>query len=937
MKKHTISRLFRAGCLILAAAVAFSLPAAAAASGASTKKDETVYVSLDSSGAVKSTTVSDWLHADGSPAGIADRSDLSDIRNVKSDAQPVRNGGSLVWPTGGSDGSGANIYYEGKTDKSLPLKISVAYTLNGKAAAANEIAGKSGKIGIHVSLKNTSAQTVEIGGSDTTMYTPMTAVVAVTLPSDTFRNVTVSSGKIISDGNNQFVTFLAMPGLEESLDLKDCGIDGLSDIDLPENLEITADADDFTLGPIAVAATPELMDEKDLNSADSSAKMKSELNKLSDMQNNMEKADPNKDIRSLFTNPDRTAAARLLIDDVFGFYALDTKAIDILPDYVNNRNITLYDRVTSDLDKADLTYLLDNKIIRGLNSRLTDDNIGKAKTLLGDYDDLETFDMSRLDGAMKVMNHYDQVYSHLDPILEDTRKIMNGLDSDDLDTLSALSSSGVRDSLSDTLASMKQLSDSGLLSSSFQLSDANVKALMTSVLSDHPDLMENALQTQMEALEDKNGNISVSDLLNLLNSAGLSGEQISAISAQAEEAVLQNPSSKAVIPESELPSELQQMMGGLGTQAAALSDGNGNLYLVKLLPLIPANDTGSTLMDALMPSVRIPVEELEPLMENLMQDDSVKSALLSTLDVSELREELNGLLRNSADLNDSLTKSLGKNYSDKISDALSTLGSVRSVFSDLQDNISDLEDSDESGRLSDDLDDAEDLLLNKENMDYLISWGNKLKSMKGDLDGNTENVSLLRDLIGLNDDPKIKAFRAMAPALQTDADDARPILESLKNRLNEPDISASFHKLPETTASLMKSEKDLNGNQAIMGILRLTMEPNTVSLFGDTFGKLDDLTAKDTTGKALSLLEKKDAYVKLSDQYKIFTEAADGAQTSLKFVFKTAEIKEPEPVKAQAVQTSASSGQASGTGLAGMWNHVRSFFSQAAGTIGRLF
>jgi hypothetical protein len=72
----------------------------------------------------------------------------------------------------------------------------------------------------------------------------------------------------------------------------------------------------------------------------------------------------------------------LIVDDVFDFYDLDTAALDIMPKYVTDENISLYDRVTSDIDKADLKYVLDNEIIRGLNDRLTDENIEKAKYCL---------------------------------------------------------------------------------------------------------------------------------------------------------------------------------------------------------------------------------------------------------------------------------------------------------------------------------------------------------------------------------------------------------------------------------------------------------------------------------------------------------------------------------------------------------------------------
>jgi hypothetical protein len=934
MKKQIYSRAGRIGCLLLALIFAVSWPTAAAASGESTKKDETVYVSLDASGGVLNTTVSDWLHSKNSAARIADRSDLKNIKNVKSATQPARTGDNLTWDM---SGSGDDIYYQGTTSAETPLQVAVFYTLNGKSVTPAQIAGKSGRVGIRISLKNTDARTVTVGGKNVVMYTPMTAVVAATLPSDTFRNVSVSKGKVISDGNNQFVTFLCMPGLSESLDLKNCGVDGLDTIDLPESLEITADATDFTLGSIAVAATPELPDEDDLSSGGSIDDLRDDLDKLSQMQDDIETADPKKEIRSLFTNPDRTAAARLIVDDVFDFYDLDTAALDIMPKYVTDQNISLYDRVTSDIDKADLKYVMDNKIIRGLNDRLTDENIEKAKTLLGDYDDIETFQIGKLDRVIHVMNSYDRDYDHLNDALKDAQHIVHRLDEGDIDTLAALSDDEVQSSLSDTLKSMQELSSSGLVSPSFKLKNDDVKALMKAILRNHPDLLEEAMEGKLSAMKDKNGYIPVSDLLSMLKDSGLDTLTGSMITA-----VMGDRSSQAVIPLTDVQDVLGPLLNHLSTeqqaQFAGMADKNGNVKVQDLLAF--ASGLGMspdpTTEAELAKKALLPEDEAIAQIQTLLQDDDIKNALLSDMmdssTISGLTNSLNRLLSSSAGLNSSLTKQLGKNYASRLTGTMANMGHLKGYIDDMQDDLDDL-DEDKQNDLEDDFDDAKDLLLNKDDMDYLITWAKKLRSMKADMDESTENISILRDLINLNDDPKIKNFRGMVPALQTDFDDARPILDAVKAELDEPANNASLHLMPQTTKVLTRMENDIRSNRKIMDIFRLTTQPKTVSLFTDTFGKLDEFTEKGTTDNMTTLMDKKDAFTDLSDQYKIFTEAADGAETSVKFVYKTAEIKEPEKVEAKPIQNA---GKSSGSN-SGFWGWVRSAWESAASTISHLF
>ncbi|MPN58829.1 hypothetical protein SDC9_206544 [bioreactor metagenome] len=92
-------------------------------------------------------------------------------------------------------------------------------------------------------------------------------------------------------------------------------------------------------------------------------------------------------------------------------------------------------------------------------------------------------------------------------------------------------------------------------------------------------------------------------------------------------------------------------------------------------------------------------------------------------------------------------------------------------------------------------------------------------------------------------------------------------------------------------------------NRKIMEIMRLATSPQTADLFKTSFTTLDDLKDQDAVNDYLKkvndaddLIARKDEYVKLSDQYGIFTQAADGASTKLKFVMKTDEIKKPDEI-----------------------------------------
>lgn len=237
-------------------------------------KDETVYVKLNPDGTTKSITVSDWLkNLDGTPA-LEDRSDLSDIKNVKgNESFAAASDGSMVW-----SGDGKDIYYQGTTDKQLPVTVKITYFLDGQEISAKELAGKSGKVTIRYEYTNHSTREVTIDGAEETIATPFAVVTGMILPGEHFKNVEVTNGKVISDGSKMIVAGLAFPGLKESLNLE--GSELTKDVNLPETIEVTADATDFELDLSATVVTSSIFDELGIDDVDSMDELMDALDDL---------------------------------------------------------------------------------------------------------------------------------------------------------------------------------------------------------------------------------------------------------------------------------------------------------------------------------------------------------------------------------------------------------------------------------------------------------------------------------------------------------------------------------------------------------------------------------------------------------------------------------------------------------------------------------
>ena len=185
-------------------------------------KEETVYVNANADGSEDQITVSNWLKNAGTEKNLKDESELKDIKNVKGDEEFTQSGNELTWQTDGED-----IYYQGTTTKEPPVSVKFTYYLDGKEIKPDDLAGKSGKLKIKVDYTNNTKTTVDINGKKETMYTPFVLMTGMILPQDTFSNVKIDNGKVISDGSRNIVIGFGMPGLQESLGLNSDSLEDL--------------------------------------------------------------------------------------------------------------------------------------------------------------------------------------------------------------------------------------------------------------------------------------------------------------------------------------------------------------------------------------------------------------------------------------------------------------------------------------------------------------------------------------------------------------------------------------------------------------------------------------------------------------------------------------------------------------------------------------
>ena len=234
-------------------------------------KDETVYILAGADGSTNKIIVSDWIKNAIESTTIKDQTELTDITNIKGDETYTQDGNMHVWDTQGND-----IYYQGDIEKELPVSVKVSYELDGNPVPAEEMAGKSGEVTIRFDYTNHQYKMVDIDGKQEKMYVPFTILTGMILDNDNFKNIEISNGKIVNDGERTILLGMAFPGISSNLDVdKDT-------LDIPDYIEVTADVSDFELMTTMSIATNELFNNVDFNTTDDLDGLSDSLDELTD-------------------------------------------------------------------------------------------------------------------------------------------------------------------------------------------------------------------------------------------------------------------------------------------------------------------------------------------------------------------------------------------------------------------------------------------------------------------------------------------------------------------------------------------------------------------------------------------------------------------------------------------------------------------------------
>lgn len=189
----------RVAALTAALCVAAACVAPVYAETANTEKEENVYVSLAGDGSVADIYIVNMFALDGKTE-IRDYGAYSSVRNLTSEADISLDGDSVTV----SAEAGTFYYQANLKDAQLPWNISVAYMLDGKNVAADELAGANGHLVISGSVtKNKLA--------DGDFYEAYMVQATVLLDTVKCRNIQTEGATEANVGADKQLSYMKLP------------------------------------------------------------------------------------------------------------------------------------------------------------------------------------------------------------------------------------------------------------------------------------------------------------------------------------------------------------------------------------------------------------------------------------------------------------------------------------------------------------------------------------------------------------------------------------------------------------------------------------------------------------------------------------------------------------------------------------------------------
>lgn len=222
-------------------------------------KNETVYVNLNTDGTVRKVITVNWLSvsglSDNEEADYIDYGEYSELKSMINGYEPIADENKIIW--GANAFESGNLFYQGATEKEIPLNIKIRYFLDGREIAGKDIAGKSGNLKIEINIKNKLKQKENVAYSDyygnkkaigEERYTPLMVQLSIKADVTRFSDIRAEGATKVLSGKIMNISFADFPFPESDFTVdmygEDIRLEPISIIAIPSEIPIAADFDE---------------------------------------------------------------------------------------------------------------------------------------------------------------------------------------------------------------------------------------------------------------------------------------------------------------------------------------------------------------------------------------------------------------------------------------------------------------------------------------------------------------------------------------------------------------------------------------------------------------------------------------------------------------------------------------------------------------------
>lgn len=316
------------------------------------KKSETVYANLKADGTPRYITVTDHLHTSLSGVKVLDSSDLSGIKDAKGHNAPINSDGKMYWNIPSTD-----LYYNGTSDKQMPVSVQIKYWLNDKEMKPEELAGQSGKLKMEIKLINNISEEVEIDGKKVKIYNPVIVAGGMILDYEVYSGIELSTGMSLGTGSNEIVGFTGGPGLNESLGL-DVSNEKYKDLVFPDTFTLTADVTNFESGDMYIVVLPLCAMDLDVKLPETLDDVKDILNEANALRTTVAQIDPNNVLTKFLENENAFTELTDTLQDATKLYSDNKVLFDVMGETLTPENIKTLSSFLDTLNSSDLQNVL---------------------------------------------------------------------------------------------------------------------------------------------------------------------------------------------------------------------------------------------------------------------------------------------------------------------------------------------------------------------------------------------------------------------------------------------------------------------------------------------------------------------------------------------------------------------------------------------------